>query len=204
MLHKDPEERSCLTDLLNHPWLNEGFEMNAHDEVMREMKHQFEHQIEKKPQLSLFQFVMIKHYVRDFKKRYAEKIKEQNKNLYGLDGELPPCNILRYTNHPSMVELQTKSMFKFQIVNPTLTMKLFLPTAEFELKIYIPSSEWGIDFVLGYRGETWSSCMVSLERINDLFQRGKKRWSREEFVLVMKKAVRLMKVSDRRLVFEQE
>jgi len=98
--------------------------------------------------------------------------------------------------------IQTKSMFKFEIKNPTLTLKLYLPASEFELRVYIPNSEWGIDFLLSCKGETWSNCTVPLERINNLFQRGKKRWTKEEFVSVIKKMVRLMKVVDKKLIFD--
>lgn len=38
MLQKDPEYRITMKDILLHPWVNTGYPMNAHDELLKDMK----------------------------------------------------------------------------------------------------------------------------------------------------------------------
>lgn len=48
-------------------------------------------------------------------------------------------------------------------------MKIFLVNSEYEIKVLIPVSEWGLEFLLSCKGETWSSCSVPLDKINTIF-----------------------------------
>jgi hypothetical protein len=77
MMTKDPEKRIAMKDILLHPWVNAGYPMNAHDELLKDMKEQ----IRDKPVLSIYQIGLIKDFVYRFKARKAAREAEERKKL---------------------------------------------------------------------------------------------------------------------------
>jgi hypothetical protein len=81
MMAKDPEKQIAMKDILLHPWINAGYPMNAHDELLKDMKIMLEEQIRDKPVLSIYQIGLIKDYVYRFRARKAAREAEERKKL---------------------------------------------------------------------------------------------------------------------------
>lgn len=73
MMEKDPEKRITMKEILMNPWINAGYPINAHDELLKDMKILMEEHIMDKPVLSIYQITLIKHYVIRFRQRKAAR-----------------------------------------------------------------------------------------------------------------------------------
>lgn len=112
MMEKDPDNRITMKEILLNPWINAGYPINAHDELIKDMKIMLEEQILDKPVLSIYQVSLVQHYLHSFRRRKAAREAEEKRQLE-----------MRASGTGQSIRKKT-SKFNFDMRKPILTAKM--------------------------------------------------------------------------------